>query len=183
MKKETKGLIILLIHLVLTISISLFSIYALVSFHNDLTSINDLLFKVCCLLGIAGLILSFIYFLVGYKKNAYKYYRVFMLINTVEIIISTLLFKTLPFYIILLNLVAFSMIIFLALAKDLGKAKSRVLSIVLVVSKAIMFAYYYIQQYTDYSLFILLACELMLAATAALMVAGKYFDKDLRGAK
>lgn len=152
------------------------------------TSNSSALIITMCLFRAAAFVASFIYLIKGYKKDADKFYKLFMWFLGISIIISYTSFinlgMSLPIlrsFVTVMILVAF---IFIIGANDYGKVKSNIISITLAILNIINIAMIF--NTTNYILnpnVVIAIGQLFLALTATLMVWVKYQDKESRGAK
>ena len=138
----------------------------------------------------AALIIGLIYAVLGYKKQDAKYYKTSMWAYLISAslhfvcIISSL--TMLPGY-AFLYVIALILITMLATCNDLGKQKSYIVAVGLVLCKIITFLVDLFAGFNPETIELGVISNsltyIMLAGNAMLMVAGKYVDKDARGAK
>ena len=145
-------------------------------------------------LNILPLVAGFVYLVMGYKKKAHMWYKIFMwLFMIAEIIECTSVFSmgiTIPTFSVFIKILTLAVVMLLGGAKDYGKVKSNIISITLValniysLIEAITALPRFAQAGLSADAMIYDAIgQLILASTAALMVCAKYFDKDERGTK
>ena len=153
-------------------------------FASDFVSIFDLV------VGVFAYIAALFYLISGYKKDAARYYKIFMtmvLITTVITAINVmgnnkanLLTSTLIILLVVLTTI-------MATGKDIGKIKSYYIAIGVVFIQILLIVEMIVEFDTSFILFrdalLYSFCKLVLFVTAGLLVAGKYSDKDSRGAR
>lgn len=148
---------------------------------------SSILMLVILLFRIVAFVLSLVYLIKGYKKNAELFYKAYLWFLGLSTIISYTLFISLGIelslfksFITVMILVAF---IYIIAAKDYGKVKSNIISITLAALNIINIIMIYTASNNNIlDPNVLLAIDqLILALTMALMVWVKYQDKDTRG--
>lgn len=130
----------------------------------------------------AALAFGVLYTLYGYKKQAAPYYQLFMalyaFINLLNIVALAVGEASQPFP-LLLRVDILMLTVILASAKDFGKARSYLVTGLLLLCALVLTAYSFVTG--SASVWAQALGEMMLAATSLLMVLGKYADKDARG--
>ena len=185
-----------ILHLVLMFGALLGSCYVL--YHNlSLAGFHTYMFA-SGISPIIAIVFGLYYFFKGYKKNAAVYYKLFMAFFLLEFVLSVLAgmtssrvqYEYLPAIADLTTLVSISLLYF---GRDLGKTRSSVLAIIIVICRIVMLVLTFTASAQDMNdLFarsgviiyvIRLLTDVLLAGSAGLMVYGKYVDKESRGAK
>ena len=162
----------------------------LISFNQGASALNI----VSTILNIAALLSAAIYLVLGYKKNAQLSYKIAIwLIVIAEIIECTSAFSmgvAMSSFAVFRKVIALVVVVLLAGAKDYGVVKTNILSltllalnIYLVISVITKMSGYAARGLTAEAVLFDAIGRLVLASTIALMVCGKYLDKDSRGAK
>ena len=181
------------LHLVLMVGALLGSCYA--AYYNfSVYGASVLMISDIC--PILAIIFGLYYFFKGYKKNTAIYYKLFMTFFLIEFAITvlcgmvTIKYDYIPAVIELITLVCISL---LSYGIDLGKTKSSVLVITIIVCRVIMLISVFTTSaemlsnlFANAGLFmcvISLLSDVLLAGSAGLMVYGKYIDKESRGTK
>ena len=175
-----------IIHYVLMIATFGLSIYCFIK--NSPT--DPFLTNLSYLFLMAALVLGFVYAVLDYRKQDAKYYKGFMwcyLISSIIHLVNMFTAVTSTVFNAFLNIIAIVFITMLTTCKDLGKQTSYIIASGLLLCRLIPFVRFlntgnapgttYLGVLSSYIIII------MLAANAFLMVAGKYVDKDARGAK
>ena len=189
MKNKSYSLLKILHLTLVTVGIVLYAI-TLIFFAEDASLINIM----SSVFNILTLGAGFVYLSLGYKKDAHLSYKIFMwLFMTAEIIECTSIFSmgiamsALRAFIPVFTL---AIVILLGGAKDYGKVKSNIVSITLVAVRAcsillmILSMSSFGKEITNPGAMVFDQIgQFILATTAALMVCGKYLDKDARSAK
>ena len=182
MDKKTKGLnALIVILLVLTLGITVFR----------MTKPTSVAFKyVQCSIVVLSVLSGFAYALGGYKKNAAKFYKGFMLFFCIESLVqliydvlsSSAISATSPISSIFATIVCVNLCI-ITFATDLGK-KTTVSLAYSVLAVLLINA---VRMFVLYSSNIMLLCnyitQVILAVIACMFVAEKYADKTARGTK
>lgn len=150
-------------------------------------------FIVDALVEIIALIASITYFAMGYKKDAARYYKLFMLLQAatfvVEYLVSSFIDNTEPAsgVLIAFSLVLYGNTLMLALAKDLGKKVTiGIASFNLVVYTAVLVGSLFDDYLTSVArtdTIILATTWFALAGITLLMTIAKYVDKAKRNTK
>lgn len=181
-----------IVQLILIIAGVLLMIFSLSVIANDSTVNGALpLPQIVSVLKIIAFVSGLVYFAMEAKKNASNYYKSFMWFVAVAVVISNSYIASLGEFSNILNAtvynISLALFVVLALGKDLGKVYSYIFSLVLVLAAAYLTLYSANKIDVESLPSIRLLCEnagqLFLAGTTALMVCGKYTDKDSRGAK
>jgi len=140
------------------------------------------------IIGAIGLISGLIYAFNGYKKDAAKYYKLFMytyvVISIISLIVEIVASKTMGVRALQFSfvIIPFICICLLAFVKDFGKTKSiTAIGIVLLIN-VIRFARAIIKN-TDLNISTVSLGNLVLAIIAFIFVVCKYADKEARGTK
>lgn len=139
-----------------------------------------------------SIICGFIYAISGYKKNAAKYYKGFMLLQLLARIIEFVsdLYYTLSYdvyansyFTTVFKFIIVICIAILAFAKDFGKEKSLIVVYLSFVCDALVLVRVLIT-YSDIIADVILAFTyLILSCITIIFVEAKYIDKESRGAK
>ena len=137
---------------------------------------------------ILTLVSGFLYLTHGYRKNAAAYYKGFVWILLIKEIISTVAGNTSSVY---LNkfiwTICLVLLTILTVGKDLGKTKSFTLVGLILAGKIILLINYISIMdalgAAGISVVMDMVGQIILTITTALMVCGKYLDKESRGAK
>lgn len=187
MKTETKVFILLTIHCGLLLVTAALSAYWLLASAPETTSTVIMLAKFKYVLAILALILGMVYFTVGYKKNAYLFYRSYMALFGLDLmisIVSAMSYENIDVIPTIATVLSFASATILATGKDLGKGKSYTLALSLVVCAIVIFVYTWLDKgFVDMELVYVNVTGVLLSLTTLLMVIGKYYDKKMRGAE
>ena len=144
--------------------------------------------KIESIICIVALIYGLIYSLNGYKKDASKYYKIFMYLYLLSTVITLILtffvaineLRKYGVLVIIANVIILMSLAILAFAKDLGEKKSNGLALaVLAIS---IFKLCFVSTKTISHISIAFD-NLMLACILCVFVSAKYADKASRGAK
>ena len=183
--KNKKYLPLRIVHYILMVSTFIVAIYPIIENPS-----GPFLTKLSYLLLIAALVLGFIYAILDYRKQDAKYYRGFMwayFVSSVIHLVNMVSSSTVLAYIAFLNIIAIVFITMLTTCKDLGKQTSYIIASGLLLCRIIPLVRYFASgRFQAQNVLGVVSGSLitiMLAANAFLMVAGKYIDKDSRGAK
>ena len=141
-------------------------------------------------LKIVSIVCGLVYAISGYKKNAAKYYKGFMILQLVTRIVDTFidLYSTITYadkygssyYTTVFKFIIVICIAILAFAKDFGKKKSLIAAYTLLICDVAVF----IRMITTYNNDIVLAFTyLLLGIITVIFVEAKYIDKEARGTK
>ena len=175
-----------IIHYVLMIATFVLGVY---NFIKNGPS-DTLLTKLSFLLLVVALVLGCVYAVLEYREQDAKYYKGFMwayLVSSVIHLVNMISSSTVLAYIAFLNIIAIVFITMLTTCKDLGKQTSYIVSTGLLLCRIIPLVRYLtsvkFQGQNILGVTIGFLITIMLAANAFLMVAGKYIDKDSRGAE
>ena len=126
-----------------------------------------------------------IYTLLGYRKNAAKYFKLYgllYLVSQVAVVISAISMATKAItYIICIAAIVITFI--LVVCKDFGKEKSLCLCGLLVLVQLIACFVVYTSFGSLIIVMITRAVDLVLACIYGIMTYAKYLDKDERGTK
>ncbi len=189
--ESKKYLPLKIIHLILLAAAEILCIAAIVTSLSDASASGSLLGNICHVLEFLCLGTGITYFLRGYKKSAASYYKFFMYTFLVVVFVQTVKHMVelgnINIYKACLYLIPLVMITTLAVAKDLGKTKSYIVAVILLISYVIPFAFAIplaINQNLISAIGLLSSdiANIIIAITSLLMVAGKYIDKTERGA-
>lgn len=187
MKTETKVFLFLTVHSIIMVLAIVLSAYWLLSSAPLATSTLSLLTKFKYVIAIVALLLGVVYFVVGYKKNAYMFYKAYMLLYRLYLALSILAamsYESIDAIPAIATIIAFSFATILATGKDLGKGKSYTLALSLVICSLVYFVYTWLDKgFIDMELVYMNISGIMLAINTLLMVMGKYYDKKMRGAE
>ena len=142
---------------------------------------------------VISIICGLIYAISGYKKNAAKYYKGFMLLQLVTRIVDAFndLYSTITYadvygssyYTTVFKFIIVICVAILAFAKDFGKKKSFIvvyISLICDVAVFIRILIAYSDIITDIALTFM---YLVLSIITTIFVEAKYIDKESRGAK
>ena len=190
--KNKKYLPLKIVHSIfIVIGVVLYAI-TLISFNQGASTLNI----VSTSLNIAALLAAAIYLTLGYKKNAQLSYKIAIwLIVIAEIIECTTIFSmgvAMAPFAAFRKVIALVVIVLLAGAKDYGVVKSNILSLALVALNIYLVISVIVNMSSSSFATMGLPSEvvffdaigrLVIASTLALMVCGKYLDKESRGAK
>ena len=177
-----------IIHYVLMIATFVLGVYNFIK--NS--PADPFLTKLSYLLLVAALVLGFVYAVLDYRKQDAKYYKGFMwayLISSIIHLVNMFSAAASPVFMAFLNIIAVVLTTMLTTCKDLGKQTSYIVAIGLLLCKIVpLIIYLSSGNFSDNGTNFLGVASgslitIMLAANAFLMVAGKYIDKDARGAK
>ena len=186
--ENKKYLPLKIVQLLLIVAGVVLYVITLIAFTQGASAINI----ISTVLNILALAAGFVYLIMGYKKEAHLYYKIFMwLFMVAEIIECTAIFSigsSLSTFSVFIKVFALAIVILLGGAKDYGKVKSNIVSIALVVINiyTVIMVIIAMPNLTETivpaeaMLFDAIG-QLLLASTAALMVCFKYLDKDARG--
>ena len=143
--------------------------------------------KIALVAKIVALLSSLMYLIKGYKKEADKYYKIFMWALGISEIIgyASLLNKgvQMSFFQGFIAMLTFAAFVLIVAANDYGKVKSNIISIALVVLTAFTTLSLAVSSGITSLRTIISICHFIFALTAAIMVKAKYNDKESRGAK
>ena len=130
---------------------------------------------------IIALIFGLFYSLNGYKKDAAKYYKMFMYLYFASSVLSFLapLLKEKNVLFICINAIIVVLVFILAFIKDLGVNKSTCLSLMVLILNVIKLFFDVAEKVTIPSGF----ANFVLACVLCVFVSAKYADKASRGAK
>ena len=194
--ENKKYLPVKIIHLILMLAAIVLCCVSLTKIGSSTAFFSDTgLRTVSYIAEIIALISGIVYLAFGYKKNAAVFYKIFMvLLVVVQAIIcyrqmtGAISASTLNAVLVAVsNIVSFAMLVILATGKDLGKAKSYVVTIILLVCRLTVLILDLIVFRTMLNMAITIisfaVSDVLLAGTAAFMVTGKYLDKAERGTK
>ena len=188
--ENKKYLPLKIFHLILIVAGIVLYAVTLIFFAKDASLLN----KTSSVFNILTLAAGFVYLSLGYKKDANLSYKIFMWLFMVsEIIECTSIFSmgiAMSAFKAFIPVFTLAIVILLGGAKDYGKVKSNIVSIALVVVRtcAVISMVFNMNSFgkeilsTEAMIFDQIG-QLILASTAALMVCGKYLDKDARNAK
>ena len=194
--ENKKYLPIKIIHLILMVAAIVLCCVSLTKLGADTIFFSDTgLRMVSYIIEIIALISGIIYLAFGYKKNAAVYYKAFMVILVV--VQAIICYRQMvgaispdavqASFIAICNIVSFIMLVILATGKDLGKAKSYVIAVILLVCRLSILILDLIV-FRGMLRFVIAiisfaVSDVLLAGTAFFMVTGKYLDKTERGTK
>lgn len=175
-----------IIHYVLMIVTFVLAVYSFVINSPSYTFLTTLSY----LLLVIALVLGFVYAILDYRKQDAKYYKGFMwayLVSSIFQLVNITTSSTMMAYIAFLNIIAIVFITMLTTCKDLGKQTSYIIATGLLLCRLIpLIRYFASGRYQSQNVLGVVSASvigIMLAGNAFLMVAGKYIDKDTRGAK
>ena len=143
------------------------------------------LVKIDSTLCIIALVFGLFYSLSGYKKDAAKYYKVFMYLYFVSNILSLAsqliapMFGKKDFFVVSINAIVLILVFVLTFIKDLGVNKSTNISLIILLLSVIKLFYDVANKTTIPSEFV----NLILACILCVFVSAKYKDKESRGVK
>lgn len=137
---------------------------------------------ICAVTAVLTAAFGFCYFMFRYKKNGALFYKLFMAAFTVTQGLRIAAGQQ-HIALTLLMLAALIVTVVLATAKDLGNTKTKVCAAVLMVLTFAAAVFTYLLADENARLTYLASTTAVLSCTAALMVVGKYSDKDERGTK
>ena len=171
----------------MVIGMALFT-YSIVNIAND--PLGDIISYLQGGSTLLALVSGFIFIVNGYKKNAAAYYKGYVLILLIAEAITTCVAITYDasYLIKFARIAAVILFTILAVGKDLGKRKSIIISVALLVieiailANTIVLILPYLSATSIPYLFDPIG-HVILAITTIFMVCGKYIDKDSRGAK
>ena len=135
------------------------------------------------------------YTVLGYKKNAAVFYKIFMWLYAISAVITYTSMIINPagdsatLAVVLTKFISLGLIVLLAGAKDYGVVKSNIISIALLAlwTYELISCVIFVDKFSELNMFVPILFnaigQFVLASTAALMVCGKYIDKKARGAK
>lgn len=188
--ESKKYLPLKIIHLILLAAAEVLCIAAIVTSSGDKSASGSILGSLCHILEFLCLGTGITYFLRGYKKSAASYYKFFMYTFLVMVFVQTVRHMvelgSLNIFNACLYLIPLVMITTLAVAKDLGKTKSYIVAVILLISYIIPFAFA-IPLAMEKDLIAAIGllssdiANILIAITSLLMVVGKYIDKTERG--
>lgn len=159
-----------------------------------ITVTKSIYFMIDAVVEIIALIASITYFAMGYKKDAAKYYKMFMLLQAATYIVEYLISTYLDGIVSTTGIfTAFSLILYgntlmLGLAKDLGKkATIGIASFNLAIYAATFIGSFFSEKYVSAvektDTIIMAATWFALAGITLLMTIAKYVDKSKRNTK
>ena len=185
-----KYLPIKIIHLILMVAGIVFCCLPLTKINLSTINFFNSARIVTYIAEIIALISGIVYLAYGYKKDAAKYYKAFMVIMVIAQavfcywqLLGVIAPEPLTASIVaIFNIVPLIMLTILATGKDLGKAKSyTIVAIVLACRIGIIIVDLIALGYG--SIILYRVSDVLLAGTAAFMITGKYLDKAERGTK
>lgn len=179
--KNKKSSIVKICHLILLFVGAGICIYGCTLNESSVFDITSLVIK------IFALVSSFVYLIKGYKKDADKYYKVFMWILGISEVIgfASLLNKgiQLPFNQAIIAVLKFAAFVLIIGANDYGKLKSNIISIALIVFTGYAEICLMVSSELATHRAIFSLSQFIFALIVAIMVFEKYSDKESRGAK
>jgi len=175
MEKKLSFKIVSIVDLFLLLVSIYANILGIVKDNNSLQYIFNLL----------AIIFALAYCFIGYKKKGNLYYRLFsgfLALKEMMAIMHIGVYETVPGYTFIIFTICYGVYLLLAVAKDLGKELSLVLTLVNVILSAFSFAYVAMNvQYI--SVITYNSTRLVLTLVLLIMVYAKYNDKKVRGTK
>lgn len=126
------------------------------------------------------LLFAALYFMMGFKKDAAPYYKLFAWMFAISTCVFVLAVRTMPIVFVIIGLINYAILSILAVAKDLGKKKSFILCIISIVVSAAAIVLFCI---LNAGSVITMASKLLLSVLLFVMVNAKYADKGIRGTK
>lgn len=188
--ENNKHLPLRIIHFILIAAGIVLYVITLISFAEGASALN----KASTVLNILALASGVVYLIMGYKKSASLFYKMFTWFFMISQIMECTSIFSMGIDISAFNvfITVFTLVaaIMLGGAKDYGKVKTNIVSIAIVVLRL----YAAIMIFRDMNLFdgtgIAIEAlildrigQLIIAVVAAITVCGKYLDKTARGAK
>ena len=187
--ENKKYLPLKVIHLAFMVLGLCFYVYSLLEIKGAFSGANFIIFAVINTITAACALISGILYLThGYKKNAAVYYKGYVLILLINEIFTAVLGNVNESYLFkfvcIINLVLMTI---LTVGKDLGKTNSFTLVGLILIGKTILLINLIsVSQAVgsmDVNMLLGMVGQIILTITTALMVCGKYLDKESRGAK
>ena len=161
-----------------TALIAIAIILRIINFPSD-----QVLTKIDSIVCIAALIFGLVYSFNGYKKDAAKYYKIFMYLYLLSSLVAvSTYFEGTKLIIFISNIIVSICLFVLAFAKDIGKEKSNfcaLLTLALSLAK-LLFA---LQGPTNMAGISAEFASVALACVLCVFVSAKYKDKEARGSK
>ena len=149
-------------------------------------ALDDIIYAVIAILAVAA---ALVYFLIGCKKDAAKYYKAFYALYALSLLASQIgvLFSSTPLLApisVVLSMIVYGNVLLLTFAKDFGKKTSYILCgiNVLLFLGAFIFEIITLFAFEGVVGIILTACWLVESCVAGLMTVMKYYDKQKRNA-
>ncbi|MBQ0026351.1 MAG: hypothetical protein KBS79_03160 [Lachnospiraceae bacterium] len=189
--EQKKHLPLRIVNSILLLASLAFCVIAMIKNPADTSAMGTNPFTtVCDVLKILMLAFGLVYMLMNYSKNASVIYKVFFVVLFIGTFIQAVYSASTPNYSVyktVLNLIPVAAIAVLAVAKDLGKKNTMLLTIVFVLCRLVLLINYIINisDYGTGAVGILSTgvANLLIALTTGVMVIGKYLDKTERGTK
>ena len=191
MNHNPKAMALSIVHLILMIGALGLSCISLFTYDLSAQGTPLVLSKIWNIAAIFASVFGFAYFFAGYRKSAAVLYRIFLALFTLVLVlenISAMVSSETPLlYSIVLALTPVIAVV-LVVAKDLGERKSSLLGGAMVLLRLVAVIVAFVQPQPGLSaaaatgMQLQLLAALLLCACAGLMVAAKYYNKNLRGA-
>lgn len=177
MKKERINAGILIINAFLALVCAIGIVYSTV--YSEL----DMYYLVESMCAVVSILFTLIYLIHGFRKSYSEYYTAAMYINAFNaIVVSAVSINEAIRYIPTISCtLAFGCILVLAVAKDLGKTKSYVLSSIVVVCRVLGLSTLFVEGITPITLLVI--SQLVLAVIILICTIAKYNDKEIRKQK
>ncbi len=135
-----------------------------------------------CIMVIITSVFAWVYCVTGYKKNRAAYFKYFCYALLLMFLIGGwALNESIPALLMCLRTISFGSLAVIAFALDLGKAKSTIFSLIMVVSSLIELGHFLfaVQETLIPAVFI----DVVMSIIMFIMVKAKYADKKRRGTK